>query len=65
MQPTIEVGDRVVVNKMAYNLSIPFTGIILISLDTPQQGEIVFFESKAADLRLIKRVISLPGDLIE
>jgi signal peptidase I len=43
MQPTIEVGDRLVVNKMAYNLRVPFTRVILSSLDTPQRGEIVVF----------------------
>ncbi|PKG81273.1 signal peptidase I [Colwellia sp. 75C3] len=64
MQPTIQEGDRIVVNKMAYDLRLPFTGVTLVSLDTPQRGEIVVFESKAADLRLIKRVIGLPGDVV-
>lgn len=64
MQPTIQEGDRIVVNKMAYDLRLPFTGVTLISLDTPQRGEIIVFESKAADLRLIKRVIGLPGDVV-
>jgi signal peptidase I len=64
MQPTIQEGDRIVVNKMAYDLRLPFTGATLVSLDTPQRGEIVVFESKAAVLRLIKRVIGLPGDVV-
>ncbi|PKI15739.1 signal peptidase I [Colwellia sp. 12G3] len=64
MQPTIQEGDRIVVNKMAYDLRIPFTEVTLVSLDTPQRGEIIVFESKAADMRLIKRVIGLPGDVI-
>ncbi|NQZ25321.1 MAG: signal peptidase I [Colwellia sp.] len=64
MQPTIQVGDRIVVNKMAYDLRLPFTDITLISINTPQRGEIVVFESKAADLRLIKRVVGLPGDIV-
>ena len=64
MQPTIKEGDRIVVNKMAYDLRLPFTDVTLISLDTPKRGEIIVFESKAADLRLIKRVIGLPGDVI-
>ena len=64
MQPTIKEGDRIVVNKMAYDLRLPFTDVTLVSLDTPRRGEIVVFESKAADLRLIKRVIGLPGDVV-
>ena len=64
MQPTIEIGDRIVVNKMAYDLRLPFTQTSLLTLSNPQRGEIVVFESAAADNRLIKRVIGLPGDKI-
>jgi signal peptidase I len=64
MQPTIQEGDRVVVNKMAYDFRLPFTEVTLASLDTPQRGEIVVFESQAAEMRLIKRVIGLPGDVV-
>jgi len=64
MQPTIQEGDRVVVNKMAYDLRLPFTEVTLASFDIPQRGEIVVFESQAADMRLIKRVIGLPGDVV-
>jgi signal peptidase I len=64
MQPTIKEGDRIVVNKIAYDLRLPFTDISLLSLDTPKHGEIIVFESEVADLRLIKRVIGLPGDVI-
>jgi len=64
MQPTIKEGDRIVVNKIAYDLRLPFTDVSLLSLDTPKHGEIIVFESKAADLRLIKRVVGLPGDVV-
>jgi signal peptidase I len=64
MQPTIEVGDRIFVNKMAYDLRFPFTAVSLVSLDNPKHGEIVVFESKTANLRLIKRIIGLPGDVV-
>jgi signal peptidase I len=62
MQPTIVEGDRIIVNKMAYHLELPFTDISLIDMDSPQRGDIVVFNSKAADNRLVKRVIGLPGD---
>jgi len=65
MQPTIKEGDRIVVNKMAYDLRFPFSQTTLLTTGEPKRGEIVVFESKAADNRLIKRLIGLPGDVIE
>jgi signal peptidase I len=65
MQPTIKEGDRVVVNKMAYDLKFPFSQVSLLTTGEPKRGEIVVFDSKAADNRLIKRMIGLPGDIIE
>ncbi|WP_462158513.1 signal peptidase I [Pseudoalteromonas sp. GB56] len=64
MLPTIEIGDRVTVNKMAYDLRVPFSDIVLVRLDDPSRGDIVVFESTAAEERLIKRVIGLPGDTV-
>lgn len=65
MQPTIKEGDRIIVNKMAYDLKIPFSQISLIQTGDPKRGEIVVFESEAAENRLIKRLIGLPGDIVE
>ncbi len=64
MQPTIKEGDRIIVNKMAYDLRIPFSQFSLFTTGEPRRGEIVVFESKAANNRLIKRMIGLPGDVI-
>jgi len=64
MQPTIKEGDRIVVNKMAYDIKVPFSQLSLFSLAAPKHGEIIVFESEAAENRLIKRVIGLPGDTI-
>lgn len=64
MKPTILEGDRIAVNKMAYDLRVPFTTISLIKLADPERGDIVVFDSKASDKRLVKRVIGLPGDTI-
>ncbi|WP_426356886.1 signal peptidase I [Pseudocolwellia sp. HL-MZ19] len=64
MQPTIEIGDRIVVNKMAYDLKIPLTNISLKKMGEPSRGDIIVFESEAAENRLIKRVVGLPGDNI-
>ncbi|MDB6018396.1 MAG: signal peptidase [Pedosphaera sp.] len=65
MKPTIIEGDRVFVNKLAYDLKVPFTTWHLAQWDNPKRGEIVVFFSPADDTRLVKRVIGLPGDRIE
>jgi signal peptidase I len=65
MQPTIKIGDRIIVNKMAYDLKLPFSQFSLLTTGEPQRGEIVVFESKAADNRLIKRMVGLPGDVVK
>ncbi|MCG7542781.1 signal peptidase I [Pseudoalteromonas sp. MM17-2] len=64
MLPTIEVGDRITVNKMAYDLRVPFSDVSLLRMGEPERGDIVVFDSLAADNRLIKRVVGVPGDTI-
>jgi len=64
MKPTIIEGDRIFVNKLAYDIKVPFTLISLASWDRPQRGDIVVFDAPAGDKRLIKRVVGLPGDRI-
>jgi signal peptidase I len=53
MEPGLHEGERILVNKMAYHFG------------EPQRGEIVVFQSPEDDMPLIKRVIGLPGDIIE
>lgn len=65
MQPTIVEGDRIWINKLAYDVRVPFTNIALAKLSDPQTSDIIIFDSKTADLRLVKRVIGIPGDTVE
>src|SRR5215467_12310136 len=65
MKPTILEGDRVYVNKLAYDLKIPFTTMHLAEWGNPQRGDIVVFYSPHDGQRLVKRVIGLPSDTIE
>ena len=65
MQPTILVGDRVLVNKLAYDLKVPFTTWHIAEWSDPQRGDIVVFFSPKDGTRMVKRVIGLPGDTIE
>lgn len=65
MRPNILVGDRVVVNKIAFDLRVPFTFIRLAHFGDPQRGDIITFESPKDGRLLIKRVIGIPGDRVE
>ena len=65
MKPTIEEGDRVVVNKLAYDLKIPFTTIEVAKWSDPKRGDIVVLFSPVDGTRLVKRVIAIPGDRVE
>jgi len=65
MNPTIVEGDRVLVNKHAYGWRIPFTMARVTQGANPQRGEIAVFYSPADGKRLVKRVIGVPGDVIE
>jgi signal peptidase I len=64
MLPTIREGDRILVDKMAYDLRVPLTHIAIAHLHNPQRGDIVTIESSAAHELLVKRLIGLPGDII-
>jgi len=64
MQPTLLDGDKVWVNKLAYDVKVPFTEISLGSLSDPKQGDIVIIDSREAGKRLVKRIVGLPGDTI-
>lgn len=65
MKPTILEGDRVFVNKLAYDLKVPFTRLRIAEWSHPKRGDIVVFFSPYDEKRLVKRVIGLPGDTIE
>ena len=65
MKPTILEGDRVYVNKLAYDLKVPFTTRHLAEWSNPHRGDIVVFFSPHDGKRLVKRVVGLPGDTIE
>ena len=65
MRPTIIEGDRIWVNKLAYDLKVPFTTWHIAEWGDPQRGDITVFFSPHDGKRLVKRVIGLPGDTVE
>jgi signal peptidase I len=65
MRPTILEGERIAVNRLAYDLKLPFTRVRLARWATPARGDIVILHSPVDGTRLVKRVIGLPGDRLE
>ena len=65
MKPTIQEGDRVVVNKLAYDLKIPFTTFEVLKWGDPHRGDIVVLFSPQDGVRLVQRVIAVPGDVVQ
>ena len=61
MFPTLEVGDRLVVEKVSYYFRPPATGEIVV-FDPPQQLQI---QGYAKDQAFIKRVIGTPGQTVQ
>ncbi|WAT26493.1 signal peptidase I [Pseudomonas sp. GXZC] len=65
MRPTLLEGDVVLVNRVAYDLKVPLTDISLAKIDSPQRGDVVTFSSPKDGMRLIKRIVGIPGDTLE
>ncbi len=64
MHPNILEGDVVFVNRLAYDLKLPLTDHVIMALGAPRRGDIVTFTSPRDGVRLIKRVVAIPGDRI-
>lgn len=66
MIPTIKIGEFIFVNMFAYDWHIPFTRMSLIKRSDPKTGDIVVFEYPLdPDKDYIKRVVGVPGDIVE
>ncbi len=64
MEYTLQAGDRVVVDKTAYGLRVPFTLRRLTPGQAVARGEVVIFDSPANGKRLIKRIVGVGGDRV-
>ncbi|MBN1864375.1 MAG: signal peptidase I [Victivallales bacterium] len=81
MVPTLMVGDHIFVSKYRYGLSLPFVHQRLVRFSDPKHGEVIVFikpkselslpvefegdESDMAGTDFIKRIVGLPGDVVE
>ncbi len=62
MYPTLLPGDIVLVNKLAYGISVPFTAYRLMNWGQPRRGDMVILVGPGKENWLVKRVAGLPGD---
>lgn len=66
MLPTVEEGDHVFVSKLAYDLKIPFTNLVVKKMGDPERGDIVTFKYPMdPSTKYLKRLIAVPGDIVQ
>ena len=65
MRPTLLEGDVVLVDRLAYDFKLPLTDTVVAELAAPQRGDVITFTSPKDGVRLIKRLIAIPGDVVE
>ena len=74
MVPTLEIGDHILVSKLSYGLRLPLKTDTLFNYSLPDRGDVVVFtkpddpltpEEDESDKNIVKRVVGLPGDLVE
>ncbi len=66
MENTLLVGDLLVVNRAAIGTRIPGTSIRIPGYSEPHRGDVLVFDPPhEEDMKLVKRLIGLPGDTLE
>jgi signal peptidase I len=66
MKPTLLIGDHILVNKFIYGVKIPYLNAVLLPVKRPERGDIVVFKYPLDPKKdFIKRVIGVPGDVVE
>lgn len=66
MIPTLQVGDFILVNKFTYGIRLPVLNRKVIDLNAPQRGDVMVFRyPEEPSVDYIKRVVGVPGDVIE
>lgn len=66
MEPTLLVGDHILVNKFIYGIRIPIVGVKFFEFHKPQRGDvIVFIYPQNPKKDFIKRVIAVGGEKVQ
>ena len=64
MQPTLHVGDRVLVKKYQYGYRLPVFNTRLSAGEDPRRGDIIVFRHPNDEVDYIKRIVALPGEVL-
>jgi signal peptidase I len=66
MEPTLLIGDHLLVNRMSYVVKVPFTDIVILNTGKPKRGDVVVFRYPVDPSKdFIKRVIATEGETVE
>ncbi|HEY3587827.1 MAG TPA: signal peptidase I [Myxococcaceae bacterium] len=66
MLPTLQIGDQIFVNKFIYGVHIPWANVVpFVIVRPPARGDVIVFENPVTGQDFIKRVVGIPGDVIE
>ncbi len=66
MLPSLYVGDFILVSKFSYGIRLPLVNQKVLSIGTPQRGEVLVFRYPHDEkTNFIKRVVGLPGDIVD
>lgn len=65
--PTFLSGDKLIINRSAFDLTLPFSNLKVLKLGKPERGDMVLCQVREKDQKYywLKRIIGLPGDTIE
>ncbi|MEM9650350.1 MAG: signal peptidase I [Bacteroidota bacterium] len=66
MEPTLQICDHIIVNKKSYGIRLPLKIETLFDFREPKRGDVVVFTlPEDSGTNIIKRVIGLPGDVVQ
>ena len=66
MEPTLLIGDKILVNKFVLGMRVPFTFKKFLVPRKPARGDIVVFRFPEGEKKdIVKRVVGLPGERIK
>jgi signal peptidase I len=66
MEDTLAIGDHLLVSKFTYGTKIPFADTRVLKVRDPRRGDVIVFEYPEDPSKdFIKRVIGIPGDVVE
>lgn len=65
--PTFYSGDKVIINRSAYDITMPFSSMKLFPWRSPGRGDMILcrFSRTGSKEYWLKRIIGMPGDTIE